>query len=375
MMSLPSKKIRRILLFAIIVSGFAFSPIENGVKQKTEIVLCLDLSASTNGLLHDIRDHLWQFINKARKDFPQTDLRIGVVAFARPSFGAENHYVKVLCDITGDYDLLSYYLFLLKANIEKGDQCDGSALYAALKDLHWSKDAATKKMIYLFGNSNPKMCGYDHLKACETAAKENIPVHAVYCTFGAVSVKYLPVWQHISETTGGDFYTFQITGRTPLKKFSRDALLLAELNNNLLDTYLPFTREGKLHFDLMVAADENSKKMNEQFFYERCSYKFSSYFEDQCRQWDLVTLLKTTSLDPGKLSRHYLPQEFQNTTPKELEEIARIKIKRREFLKKKMLQVLLNSDIDNIQPHPIDTILLGGLDKKTNYVVSKFDQK
>src|SRR6185436_6296982 len=199
---------RKILGIAAIWSCFAFLPVQSGMKQKADIALCLDLSASNNGLLSDVRDHLWQFINNTQRSFPETEVRIGIVAFARPSFGAENNYVKILCDITGDYDLLSYYLFLLNANVEKGDQCDGSALYTALKDLHWNKDDATKKMIYLFGNNNVKLCGFDYKKACEIAFKRNVPIHSVYCGSGGINLKYYSMWKEIAESTGGDFYTY-----------------------------------------------------------------------------------------------------------------------------------------------------------------------
>lgn len=367
------KRIKKILVITILFPAFSFAQIESGVKQKAEIVFCLDLSASTNGLLNDIRDNLWQFMNSAKRNFPETDVRIGIVGFARPSFGPENNYAKVLCDITEDNDLISYYLFLLKANVEKGDQCDGSALYVALKDIHWSKDASVKKMIYLFGNGNVKLCGYDYRKACEIATKENIPIHAVFCSRGANDMNLLS-WNEIAVNTAGEFFTYQVTGRTSLKTVSNDAQRLCELNNNFLDTYIYCTREGKLQFDLMVAADENSKKMNEQFFYERCAYKFLPLYQEQTRKWDAVSIINESYVDVLKLNRNYMSDEFKNSTLKELKEIAQIKMERRESLKKQMQDILLNSNIDNLPVNPIDSIFLTGLNKKSVLASGKLEK-
>ncbi|MEP7168528.1 MAG: hypothetical protein ABI855_04105, partial [Bacteroidota bacterium] len=234
-------------------------------------------------------------------------------------------------------------------------------------------DASVKKMIYFFGNGNVKLCGFDYRKACEIAAKENIPIHAVFCSRGANDMNLL-AWNEIAENTAGEFFTYQVTRRTPLKTVSNDARQLFELNSNLLDTYIYYTREGKLHYDLMVAADENSKKMNEQFFYQRCAYKFSPLYEEQTQKWDMVTFLNSPSAILPKINPNYLPEEFKNTTPKELKEIAQIKMQRRESLKKQMQNILFNSNIDNTPVNPIDSIFLTGLNKKSVLVVGKFER-
>jgi hypothetical protein len=354
---------KRILVFVIVLFSFAFTPFQTSVSQKAEIVFCVDLSASTNGLLNDIRDNLWYFISDVRKNMPETDLRIGIVGFARPSFGAGNYYVKVLCDLSENYDLVSYTLFQLKVNIEKGDQCDGSALFTAMTGIDWNKNPQTKKLIYLFGNGSVNMCGYNYQKVCELAINKNIHVNAVYCVQREMNRKELRGWNEIAAATGGEFYTFQITKRTPLLKFSADAQWLVDLNKQLHDTYIYFGKNGKERYDMMCAGDDNSKRMNEDFFYSRCRYKLSKHYEEQCRQWDLVSLIKTDLPDFTKLSKDYLPKDFQIMNPKDLKEEAISRKNKREIILTQMEKGLVQMKTDTVFANPMDSIFSGGISK------------
>ena len=51
------------------------SAVGNG--KPLDIVFCVDLSGSTNGLINDLRDNLWMIINQAQHMEPKPALRIG----------------------------------------------------------------------------------------------------------------------------------------------------------------------------------------------------------------------------------------------------------------------------------------------------------
>lgn len=102
--------IKRILFLAAIISCIHTSASNKKSVVKTsrlhplDIVFCLDLSGSTNGLVDDVREELWTIINQVHAFDPAPELRIGIIGFSRPSFGKENAYVKVLSDLTTDFD-------------------------------------------------------------------------------------------------------------------------------------------------------------------------------------------------------------------------------------------------------------------------------
>ena len=59
----------------------------------TDVVICADLSASTNGLITDLKENFWQLINHHATLTPQTNLRISYIFYGRPSFGSKSSFV------------------------------------------------------------------------------------------------------------------------------------------------------------------------------------------------------------------------------------------------------------------------------------------
>src|SRR5205085_7058638 len=88
--------------------------------KEIDVVFCLDLSASTNGLLEDIKENYWNLINHANALKPSPKLRISLVGYARPSFGSKNSYVKILSGLTTNFDSLYEVIEKLNVNIENG---------------------------------------------------------------------------------------------------------------------------------------------------------------------------------------------------------------------------------------------------------------
>ena len=68
-----------------------------------DVVFCVDLSGSSNGILDDIRERYWEIVNQVNEYRPSPRLRIAVVGFSRPSFGAKTGYVKIIKGLTSDF--------------------------------------------------------------------------------------------------------------------------------------------------------------------------------------------------------------------------------------------------------------------------------
>src|SRR5437868_14968972 len=120
------------IVFNLFFSSVSFS---QATPQQVEIVFCMVLSASTNGILDRFRDHLWDYVHLFSNCSPEVNFKIGLVAFARPSYLKENSYVKVLQDLTDDYESFSYRLLQMKPNVENGEQLVGAALTACSKKI------------------------------------------------------------------------------------------------------------------------------------------------------------------------------------------------------------------------------------------------
>lgn len=88
----------------------------------------------------------------------------------------------------------------------------------------------------------------------------------------------------------------------------------------------------------------------------------SNHFEEQCKEWDLVTLLKSNPPDFAKLNRDYLPEEFQNSTAEDLKDVAMVKKERRDYLVSQIRNTFVML-IDTGFVNPIDSVFLSGISR------------
>jgi len=354
--------IKKIILSLALFSCISFSNEQSDTRKRKEVIFCLDLSGSTNGLINDIRDNLWRFINYSVKTNPGTDLRIGIVLYGRPSFGAENNYVKILSDLTDNYDYLSQELARLKPNIEAGEQRLPSAIFAACKNISWSPGMSSKKMIFIFGNGLIPTTNSNFIKAIRIAEEKNIVINPVYCVQKNVIVRELHGYKTMADRTGGIFNMFSLSHRTPLTNMSENALRFKKLNQNLNDTYIYCSKDGSERYNMMLNADRDNLSTNEQFVYSRCVYKISEQYQRKCASWDLISLMKIITPDFLSLNQSYMPKDFQELSPQEIYEAAMRTRQHRNKIISDMGSFYSKLNInDTLCVNPIDTIVFAQL--------------
>lgn len=308
------------LLFLLFYTGNTTSPSRG--RESIDVVLCLDLSGSTNGLLDDVREKLWDVINQVNSYRPAPELRIGVVAFSRPSFGAKNGYVKVLQKLTNDFDQLSFELYKLKPTIEKGDQLVGEAIRVSVKQMNWSDDKDALKVIFLVGNGMVNAGVDNYRQSCELASERKIVIHSLYCRTRNNFEKELPGWREIARLTGGEQYDIRIHKRTPLVLTSTNIPEFRELAGQLTGTYLYYGENGLERYKMMASIDKNALLANEMTFESRLFYKISDRYQFHQQNWDLIDHLKMTNSALEDINMTFLPDSLKFTTPANVRTVA-----------------------------------------------------
>lgn len=172
-------------------------------EKELDVVFCLDLSGSTNGLIEDFRENLWYISNQLLAMEPTPVLRIGVVGFSRPSFGKNNAYIRILSDLTDDLDAVAASVFRLRTTVEKGDQFVVPALETCVRDLNWSPSSNAVKMIFLVGNGMAVINARSYEKVCLEASRNKIIIESLYVLSNGNMIKELPAWRRIAALTGG----------------------------------------------------------------------------------------------------------------------------------------------------------------------------
>lgn len=317
--------IRPVRILAIL-SFFLFTsanPVPSRDYEVIDVVYCLDLSASTNGLIDDVRDKLWDVVNEMNSYRPAPRFRIGVVAFSRPSFGEKNYYVKVLSDLTTDFDALAFELNDLRPAVEKGDQFVGRALQTAIDKLSWTNGNGPLRLIYVVGNGRVDTGGSNVFRnACEDALKKGITVHSIYCRMKRYNMKEVAGWREIARLTGGEQYDLKVHKRAPQVLVSEEQQELYHLSEDLNRTYIHYGKYGAQRYKMMASVDEHALKSSPMDFQSRLFYKISGNYQGHQQSWDLVDYLKSADADFEKLKPEYLPDSLQMHTPEELRQVA-----------------------------------------------------
>ena len=344
-MGMSGKIILSVILF------LSCSHLAGSLPSKTEVdvVFCIDMSGSTNGLIPDFKNKIWDVINGVYKMRPYPRLRVGVIGFSRPSFGKSNAYVKVLCDLTDDYDRISFELSSLKPSIEKGDQYVGAALQTASR-LNWSSNPKALRIIYLMGNGTVHAGGNDYRKTCEDLLRKNIFVNTIYCVQQKVVSKEIPGWKFIADNTGGEHFIYKISMLSPLNRISGDARVLVNLNDRLNNTYIYYGINGKSTLNNLLAVDRSTLEMGEIFFYSRVQYKVSEHYQSGQAQWDLINYVKSAGMQLDKIEKTFLPDSLKNMKTGDLEALIQVKKDERNVVISQIRTYMTAIGQDTIQP-------------------------
>src|SRR5215475_8050446 len=124
------------------------------IKPRIEVCFVLDTTSSMTGLIEGAKQKIWSIANQFVSAKPAPELKIGLVAFRDRG----DEYVVRSFALTDDID--SVYAKLREFRAEGGGDMPESVnegLAAAVRDMKWSADARTLRIIFLVGDAPPHM--------------------------------------------------------------------------------------------------------------------------------------------------------------------------------------------------------------------------
>ena len=334
------KSIIFFLLFLIIKTE---SIAQEKTNQSIDVVFCLDLSNSSNGLIDQFRNHLWDYWNFFKHCQPQPEFRIGVVTYARFSYGKANGYSKVQKDLGTDFEMLSNILYKIPSKIEKGDQYVGAALNTCLKKISWSTDPNTKKIIFLVGNGDVYTGRIDVNEVLKKLSKQNIIVHTTYC-IAPGERKAIIGWQKIAQAGGGKISTVSLRRHNFDKLNGFDLQNFRLLNRKFNNTYLYYGKGGKLRRRILQVEDNHIYVTNTEGFRFRSMYKISDDYQNKNYSWDLVDLYHKDPLAFLDIDRQLLNDSCKKMSDEQIKEYIIYKKYERKKLSSLISEMLLAKD-------------------------------
>ena len=300
------------------------SNVNADVRPEVEVVFCLDTTGSMGGLIEGAKQKIWSIANQIIQGEPSPLLKIGLVGFRDNG----DDYVTRVFPLDDDLDAVFENLMSFQAG-GGGDTPEhvNRALHDSVREIDWSSERSTLKLIFLVGDSPPHIDysdGYDYKETCTEAVLKDIIINTVQCGNSPETMKY---WCRIAKLSEGSYTAIVQTGGMQIIETPMDAEL-SRLNLMLEETVVAYGSE-----ETMSKSSARKKKvagMSAPAAAERAAYKSA---DDEISSFDLIDSLKHGKIKLKNIKDKELPEEMRGLTLDEKREYLAQKEKDREELK------------------------------------------
>ena len=313
-----------ILIVGLSISDAVYA--KSQAARQVDVVIALDVSGSMSGLIDSAKQRLWDIVNELGRAQPQPELRIAILSYGRPAYGAETGFVRINLPFTSDLDAVNETLFAFGTS--GGDEYVARVVNTAVNELTWSTGSDALRILFVAGNEAATQDPQISVRlATQAAAGAGIIVNTIYC--GSDNDGIATGWRDVAALTNGLYASIDQNSAAVASISSPMDKELAELNEELNDTYLAYGAEGRLRRDNQLEQDENAGTMSSTALASRVVTKAGNLYDNS--QWDLVDALKGgTRLEEIELEE--LPDEMQSMSDEERQVYVSEQAKKREAL-------------------------------------------
>jgi len=297
-----------VLTFAIAAAAQAKSIAPARGVRHVDMAICLDTSGSMSGLIQSAKQKLWAVVNELATAKPKPVLRVALYHYGNDGLKAENGWVKQLCPLTTDLDMVYEKLFPLTTN--GGTEYVSRVMHAATTQLKWDKSKGTLRVIFVAGNEPATQDKVHKLRdTCKAAATAGIIVNTIHC--GSEATGRRTGWSDAAAWADGQYAAIDHDRGTVVINTPHDKKL-AELSAKLNTTYVGYGKHGRDGLARQTAQDANASSLNVAASAQRASAKAGGLYNNDA--WDLVDASKGKDFDITKIKNEDLPKPMQKMT-------------------------------------------------------------
>src|SRR6266851_4578417 len=170
--------------------------------KAVDVVICLDVSGSMEGLIDSARLKLWYIVNDLGKVDPAPKLRVGLYSYGHNTYDSNKGWVRKDLDLSNDLDEVYKKLFGLTIN--GGEEYVARVCRDAIQEQKWSEEKDALKVIFVCGNEPASQDPHVKLKDVgDLATKKGIVINPIYC--GPATDDDARDWKEFSKMAGGRF--------------------------------------------------------------------------------------------------------------------------------------------------------------------------
>ena len=305
--------------------------------KAVDLVICLDVSGSMNGLLDSARLKLWDVVNELAKMKPTPTLRVAVYSYGGQGsdYPADRGYTRKETDLTADLDAVYEKLTALKIS--------GHVEYAtgvskrAIDEQKWSDEKGALRLVFVCGNEEANQDpAVKYADLGEAAKGKGVIVNSIYC--GPDSDGVSPGWKELAAAGGGKYANIDMNKAktqvvaTPFDKELND------LSGKLNTTYVTYGKDGKKAAENQAAQDKNASAAGGGVGAARAASKGGELYRNDT--WDLIDRRKNDpKFDLKSLKEEDLPEELKKLKPEEREGYLKKKEEERAKIQKDIAEL------------------------------------
>jgi hypothetical protein len=308
--------------------------------KPVDLVLCLDVSGSMNGLIESAKVRLWDIVNELARLKPTPKLRVALYSYGASGYPADKGWVRKEVDLTEDLD--DVYKVLNALRTGGGTELVARVTNTALDEQKWSQDKDALKFLFVAGNEpvdQDKQVTLDEVAA--KAKKAGVIVNPIYCQRdGTPEAK---AWANFAGLTGGKYMNIDMNraAAQPVVRTEFDEKIV-KLGEELNKTYVAYGKDGKRGAENQLAQDANAAKAGPPggpggfggAAVERSVTKAGALYRNST--WDLVDRMKDKDFDLKKIPEDELCDEMKKLKPEERMEFLKKKAAEREKIQKEI---------------------------------------
>ena len=304
-----------VAVFAVVFSAQVATAAPTEKPKDVDLVICLDVSGSMNGLIDSAKVKLWDIVNELAKVKPTPNLRVGLYSYGHDTYPAANGWVRKDLDLTNDLD--EVYAKLNALTINGGEEYVARVSQAALKEQKWAVAPNALRLIFVCGNEPADQDKAVKLADVASLAKsQGVIINTIFC--GPAQHVDAAGWRDFSIQTSGSYANIdQNQAKNDLAsniKSPFDEKLL-KLNGDLNKTYVAYGEKGKASAEKQVAQDTAAAANAPGAALGRAESKANPLYTNST--WDLIDRMKDAKFDLATIKDEDLPECLKTLKPEE----------------------------------------------------------
>lgn len=298
-----------------------------------DVVICLDVSSSMDGLVDSARQKLWDIVNDLAKVKPTPNLRVGLYSYGHTTYDRNAGWVRKEVDLTNDLDEI--YRKLSALTLNGGEEYVARVCQDAINQQAWSKDKDALKIIFVCGNEPASQDPMVKLQTVgDLAQKNGIIINPIFA--GPANASDAADWKQFAIMAKGVFASIDQDRGTVVVAAPQDKKL-SELMSKLNTTYVAYGKDAKMKQSNQAAQDGNANS-NAGAAPARAMSKASALYRND--SWDLVDRCKNDpKFDIKKVPVEQLCDELKKLTPDQRVAFVKEQASKREAMQKEIAQL------------------------------------